>query len=162
MKAILMVKKRLENGEPCAKCVQAEEMLRARGVWDRVSEVVWADERDPSSVGMQIAREHDVKLAPFFVVTEEDGQKRIVTSTLKLIKELGGKRGQRDGDSPALVEPPSPGELAEIRTKLAGKSPADVLGWGLERYGPHLSIAFSGAEDVVLIDMNDTIFCIGV
>lgn len=34
LRKITMVKKLLSSGEPCAKCVQAEEMLKTRGVWD--------------------------------------------------------------------------------------------------------------------------------
>jgi hypothetical protein len=68
MRRIVMVKKRLESGEPCAKCSQAEQMLRDRGVWDAIDQVVWADERDDESEGMRLARRLGVELAPFFVV----------------------------------------------------------------------------------------------
>ena len=44
---VTMVKKRLRSGEPCRKCAQAEDLLKTRGLWDRVDEVVWADEKDP-------------------------------------------------------------------------------------------------------------------
>ena len=52
---VTMIKKRLENGEPCQKCAQAEELLRCRGLWERIDEVVVADVRDPSSTGYQFA-----------------------------------------------------------------------------------------------------------
>lgn len=152
MPRIVMVKKRLENGEPCAKCAQAEELLRKRGVWDRVSEVIWADERDPESPGMQLARKHDVKLAPFFLVSQENGATSVVTSTLAMAKTLAAV-GTDAVDSTPLPATPSQNEIAETCRSLAERSPADVLAWGLERFGQHLSIAFSGAEDVVLIDM---------
>ena len=37
---VTMVKKRLASGEPCRKCAQAEDLLRSRGLWDRIDEVV--------------------------------------------------------------------------------------------------------------------------
>ena len=33
---------------------QAEELLKSRGLWNRIDEVVWADENDPTSPGMQL------------------------------------------------------------------------------------------------------------
>jgi hypothetical protein len=52
---VTMVKKRLANGQPCEKCVQAEELLKRRGLWERIDQVIWADESDPSSAGMKLA-----------------------------------------------------------------------------------------------------------
>ena len=40
-----------------------------------------------------------------------------------------------------------------LRSKLAGQGPARILGEVLESFGQRCAIAFSGAEDVVLIDM---------
>jgi len=44
---VTMVKKRLENGEPCRKCAQAEDLLKNRGLWSRIDEIVVADESVP-------------------------------------------------------------------------------------------------------------------
>lgn len=47
-----------------------------------------ADERDPESEGMLIAKKHNVSLTPFFVV-EEDGQPaKIYTVYFKFVKEV--------------------------------------------------------------------------
>ena len=43
--------------------------------------------------------------------------------------------------------------LAGIATDYAHRSPRDLLALALAEYSPSLGIAFSGAEDVVLIDM---------
>src|SRR5262245_43226821 len=83
---ITMVKKLLLSGEPCAKCAQAEEMLRGRGVWDQIDEVVWAKEGDPESAGARLAQRYGVDLAPFFVIEQEGQGAEVVESTLKLIK----------------------------------------------------------------------------
>src|SRR5690349_10437459 len=83
---ITMVKKLLLSGEPCAKCAQAEDMLRGRGVWEQIDEVVWAKEGDPESPGAQLGRRHGVDLAPFFIIERPGLPAEVVESTLKLIK----------------------------------------------------------------------------
>lgn len=145
---VTMIKKRLLDGSACQKCDQAEDLLRRRGLWDRIDEVVIADEADPASAGMQLGARHHVKLAPFFLVREEDGAETVYESVLKLVKE-------RLADAPPTVQSPQrPAvDIALAERDLAGKHPADILRFGLERYGASLSISFSGAEDVVLIHM---------
>ncbi|HKO92064.1 MAG TPA: phosphoadenylyl-sulfate reductase, partial [Polyangiaceae bacterium] len=55
--------------------------------------------------------------------------------------------------SSELGPPIDPSELADAVQRLESASPAAVLAWGLERFGQSCGIAFSGAEDVVLIDL---------
>src|SRR6478735_2078999 len=83
---VTMVKKLLASGKPCEKCIQAEDLLKRRGLWGRIDEVVWADENDPSSPGMQLAQAKGVTLAPFFIVKDEQGE-QVYTSALGFIKE---------------------------------------------------------------------------
>ena len=146
---LVMVKKRLANGEPCGKCADAERMLKERGLWQRIDEVVWADELDPESAGMQLARKYQVQLAPFFVLHEGAGE-RVLTSTLKLIQEL--TRAETQVSAPAVAHP-SRADLEQAARALSGSEPQEVVRWALERFGARCAIAFSGAEDVVLIDM---------
>jgi phosphoadenosine phosphosulfate reductase len=145
---VTMIKKRLASGEPCPKCVQAEDLLKARGLWPRIDEVVWADESDPASAGMKLAVRFGVNHAPFFLVRDEgEGEAVVYESVLKLIKE-------RLTNNSAPVEPyPAEVDVEAEEARLAGQSPSSILRWGLERYGASLGIAFSGAEDVVLIHM---------
>ena len=82
-----MVKKRLANGEPCRKCADAEDLLKRRGLWNRIDEVLWADENDPSSPGMQLGARLGIGLAPFFVVRGQNGVETVYESVLKFIKE---------------------------------------------------------------------------
>src|SRR6185369_7031994 len=84
---VTMVKKRLLSGEPCKKCVDAETLLKNRGLWSRIDEVVWAIEGDPESAGLKLATQYKVELAPFFVVQDDNGEARVYTSTLSFIKE---------------------------------------------------------------------------
>lgn len=139
---VTMVKKRLASGEPCRKCAQTEDMLRRRGLWERIDEVVWAEEDDPDSPGMQLAARLGVERAPFFVVT--DGSAEVVyESALKLIKErLSAERAAASADVTVPDDAPA-----------ADAEPLDIVRWGLERFGAACAIAFSGADDVVLVDL---------
>jgi len=148
---VTMIKKVLANGSPCQKCIQAEEMLKARGLWTKIDEVVWAVESDPTSQGMQLAAQHQVELAPFFIVKDERGE-RVHTSTLKLVRELSpSPEGNNSAATPVAGNAPINPE--QIESELSGQTPQHILRWGLERFGADLAIAFSGAEDVAVIDM---------
>jgi phosphoadenosine phosphosulfate reductase len=181
---VTMVKKRLRSGEPCRKCAQAEDLLKTRGLWDRIDEVVWADEGDASSPGMVLGARLGVALGPFFVVTSDTGAETVYESVLQFIKEIdrtGGQQGPRPaggaGDRPALAPVASAAgddasatfDLANVEgaaRDLADAHPSAILRWGLERSGAALGIAFSGAEDVVLVHMASetglpfSVFCL--
>ncbi len=149
---ITMVKKRLANGESCRKCTDAEELLKKRGLWSRIDEVVWADENDPTSPGMRLGARLGIGLAPFFVVQEDSGAETVYESVLKFIKE-------RLASPPSAVQASTPaGEDVDAAARdLAERSPSDILRWGLARWGGSFGIAFSGAEDVVLVHMASEI-----
>jgi hypothetical protein len=86
---VIMVKKRLADGSECQKCQEATDHLQARGLWSRIDEIVWADERDPNSAGMQLGARLGVERAPFFVV--RDGQdESVYVSVLQLAKDRFG------------------------------------------------------------------------
>jgi phosphoadenosine phosphosulfate reductase len=144
---VTMVKKRLAGGQPCRKCQQAEDLLRSRGAWERVDRVLWADESEPDGEGMRLARRHGIDTAPFFVIDEGNGTQVAYASVLKLLQER-------------FAEPPSrtlsdlaPGDVAVLERELAARPPAEIVRWALSRFGGECAIAFSGAEDVALIDM---------
>jgi hypothetical protein len=83
---ITMVKKKTRDGAECRKCAEATAHLQGRGLWDRIDEVVWAIEEDPTSPGMVLGDRHGVERAPFFIV--RDGtQEQIYTSVVRLIQE---------------------------------------------------------------------------
>lgn len=134
---ITMVKKRLADGQVCAKCLDAQRLLDERGLAARIDEVVWADEADPASPGWALAAEHHVALAPFFIVRGEGGT-RVVTSVIQLARLLAGE----------VVDP-----SGAVGALPAAEDPEAVVRWALERWGVDCTIAFSGAEDVVLIDL---------
>jgi hypothetical protein len=88
---ITMVKKRLADGTECRKCQDATATLQSRGLWPRIDEVVWANEGDPNSLGMQLSAHFRVDQAPFFIVrdgTRED----VYVSVLQLVRERFGEK----------------------------------------------------------------------
>jgi phosphoadenosine phosphosulfate reductase len=117
-------------------------------LWDRIDEVVLAVEGDKQSAGMRLAQRFGVDTAPFFVVTDEQGE-RVYTSALKFIKECLSERKERPADAASL----SDRELDALAENYRERPPQEIVRWGLERFGKSCAIAFSGAEDVVLIDM---------
>jgi phosphoadenosine phosphosulfate reductase len=142
-----MVKKQLKDGSPCEKCAQTEEMLRRRGLWERIDDVVWAVEGDAQSAGGQLGQRHGVEVAPFFVILDDSGEESVVTSGLKLVRRYFPEAAQ------GRARTRSVDDLASAAHALEGAAPDEILRWGLERHGDRCAIAFRGGEDVVLIDM---------
>ncbi len=151
---VTMVKKRLANGEPCRKCAQAEEMLVRRGLWELVDDVVIADESDLSSAGMILAKEHQIEVAPFFLVGER-GETRVYDSVIKLAKEVLTPLKAAAVDSAQQTSPADDlkSRVEEQADQLKGSAPSKILDFALGELGDRCVIAFSGAEDIVLIDM---------
>ena len=90
---ITMVKKITLDGEPCRKCAEVDEKLSAAGLTDKIDRIVIADERDQDSEGMQLAKEHSVELAPFFIVENDDGSTQIYTVYFRFVKEVLQQKG---------------------------------------------------------------------
>lgn len=165
---VTMVKKKLASGEPCKKCAQAEEMLRRRDLWDQVDDVVWADETDESSPGMQLAKKYAVDIAPFFLV-DRSGGTEVYASAIKIAKDVLSKKKEQQSNRaqagvsvPALTE----AEVVEFAESMRTANAPDIVGRILARLGKKCAIAFSGAEDVALIDMaaksghDFSVFCL--
>ena len=87
---ITMVKKIKADGSPCRKCADVEQRLEAAGLRERINLVVIADERDPDSLGMKLARKHRIDRAPFFIVEDDTGNATIYTIYHQLVKEVLG------------------------------------------------------------------------
>jgi phosphoadenosine phosphosulfate reductase len=147
-----MVKKRLANGNACEKCVQTEQMLRRRNLWHEIDDVVWVIEGDEDSPGSVLARAHGVEVAPFFILASESGSESVYTSPLRMIRDHFPA-----APKPAETSTGQQHDIAELQRRFARSEPEEILGWGLERYGGKCGIAFSGAEEVVLIDMASKI-----
>ena len=85
---ITLVKKIKADGSPCRKCADVEKRLLDSGQMESIDEVAIADERDPSSLGMLLAKQHQVELAPFFLVESDDGTISIYTVYFQFVKEV--------------------------------------------------------------------------
>jgi len=85
---ITMVKKINKDGSPCRKCADVLRQLEENGLLDRIDQIVVADERDPDSEGMLLARKYKVEQAPFFVVEEDKQLTKIYTVYFKFVKEV--------------------------------------------------------------------------
>jgi hypothetical protein len=85
---ITYVKKILTDGSPCQKCADVTEKLETSGQMARIDDVLIADERDPQSPGMLLARQYNVERAPFFVVEGRGEKPLIYTVYLKFVKEV--------------------------------------------------------------------------
>lgn len=150
---ITMIKKRLADGQPCKKCSQADEVLERRGLLSRIDEVVWAEERDAESPGMLLASRFQVDVAPFFLVTQGDGAPSVHTSVAQFAKWLDSLQPRKSTETVIAGSGLMQEELTHLASQMDQAAPQEILRWGLERFGERCSLAFSGAEDVVLLDM---------
>lgn len=182
-----MVKKILRDGSPCAKCDQAEEILRKRGYWEHIDRIVYAREDASESEGMKLAEQFKIDLAPFFIVDDDPGTPRIYTRVFEFIKkELNGlsvnsaedinSSSSESSESATLPKsrgiskptnlPSSPFDINSAKLRYKKSDPISILHDAQLHFAEDLTLAFSGAEDVILIDMavkNQrpfTVFCL--
>jgi len=85
---VTMVKKRLADGSACKKCVEAEDFLKDRGLWNAIDEVVYYEEADPESPGAVLAREHGMERAPFFLFQRPGQPAQAVDSVMRAYRML--------------------------------------------------------------------------
>jgi phosphoadenosine phosphosulfate reductase len=157
---VTMIKKELADGSPCKKCIQAEEILRRRGLWEHIDEVIFAKEADPGSPGMRLAAQHRVELAPFFLVKEGE-RETVYTSVIELMRDRlaspmsAPPPGLTNGHATPAPNDDHPTEVDVfgLNQRFATAEPLAVVDFMLARYGESAAIAFSGAEDVALVDM---------
>jgi len=101
---ITFVKKIKADGEPCRKCLEVEQRLNDEGLMDRINRVVIADERDPGSEGMQIARQYQIDRAPFFIVETGTDQPQIYTVYLQFVKDVLNKKTDEAAEAREILE----------------------------------------------------------
>ncbi len=83
-----MVKKVLRNGAPCRKCAEVLTRLQESSLLDRIDRIVTANEGEPESEGFQLASQHGVDTAPFFIITDEQGKQQVYTSFLRFMRDI--------------------------------------------------------------------------
>ena len=85
---ITLVKKILADGSPCKKCGDVIGKLESSGQMALIDHIAVADERDPESDGIHLAKLHDVNRAPFFIVEEEGKPVVIYTVYMKFVRDV--------------------------------------------------------------------------
>ncbi|MCC6201934.1 MAG: hypothetical protein IT494_02880 [Gammaproteobacteria bacterium] len=85
---IVFVKKLLHDGSACRKCLDVEARLQRDGWMKFIDAVALAQENDPYSDGMRLAAAHGIDIAPFFVVTHDDGRCEAFTVYLRFVREV--------------------------------------------------------------------------
>lgn len=102
---ITLVKKILVDGSPCKKCADVLEKLESSGQIARINRIVVADERDPDSEGMQLAKQYHVERAPFFIVERGDEQEaEIYTVYFKFVREVLEQQGDETAELQEIIK----------------------------------------------------------
>ncbi len=100
---ITFVKKIKIDGTPCAKCADVQDKLEKNGQIKYITKTVIADERDPESEGMLLAKKFNVDRAPFFIVEEENKEPLVYTVYLKFSKEVLGKSANEKDEAADIL-----------------------------------------------------------
>ena len=94
---VIFVKKRLLSGNFCAKCDDVQRKLEESGYLESIDEVVIAEESDPQSRGMLMAKQLGVNFAPFFVVERANEAPVVYTVYFQLVKEVLSHKSSMSG-----------------------------------------------------------------
>jgi len=86
-----MVKKKLEDGRFCRKCVDVDSRLRKADLMQFIDEVVVADTQNPNSPGMRLAENLGVERAPFFVVQSPGKRDLVYTVYRRFLRDIFDK-----------------------------------------------------------------------
>lgn len=86
---ITMVKKIRPDGSLCRKSAEVTQKLDQLKLNDRINTIIFADDREYSSPGLELARRHGVQAAPFFIVEQEDCT-QVYTQYSRFFKEVLG------------------------------------------------------------------------
>lgn len=95
---ITLVKKITLDGNLCKKCEEVQQKMEESGQMDLIDEVLIADERDPSSAGMELASLYHVERAPFFLVEREGEAPEIHTVYFKFVKEVLNQKTREEDE----------------------------------------------------------------
>jgi hypothetical protein len=95
---ITFVKKINLDGSFCKKCDEVQQKMDAAGQNDMIDEVLIADERDPSSSGMELASLYNVERAPFFLVERDGEAPEIHTVYFKFVKEVLNQKTKEEDE----------------------------------------------------------------
>jgi hypothetical protein len=101
---ITFVKKIRADGSACPKCADVQKKLEDNDQLKFITATVIADERDPASEGMVIAKKYAVERAPFFIVEKENQAPVIYTVYLKFAREVLDQKSSAKDEARDLLE----------------------------------------------------------
>lgn len=146
-----MVKKIKEDGEECKKCREVTERLKTGDELSLIDRIVYADVRDPDSEGLKVAKKLNIDIAPFFIV-EGKGNVTVYKTYMELKRKVLDKiTGKEDVKIKKRRRPDF--DIEDLNKEFEKKMPQEVLAWGLKEFHPKIAFAWSGAEDVAVVDM---------
>ena len=70
---VVMVKKRMDDGNDCKRCVEIQQRLDSDGVVS-VEKTLYAEEGVEDSDGVQLSKEYGMRTAPFFLVKQPNSE----------------------------------------------------------------------------------------
>ncbi|WP_028877371.1 hypothetical protein [Teredinibacter turnerae] len=101
---ITLVKKILADGSPCKKCGDVLQKLESSGQIAQIDTILTADERDPESDGMVLAKKLDVDRAPFFVVEKDGAAPLVYTVYMKFVKDVLNQKTEEKDELKEIME----------------------------------------------------------
>jgi|SRR5690554_1907958 len=97
MPKIIFVKKVFPDGTSCRKCNEVLAKLEKTGNIDSISRTVIAQENEPNSEGMILARLHNMDNAPFFIIENDDQTTEVIEKYSDLAQRFFGiKKDDKD------------------------------------------------------------------
>lgn len=90
-KNITIVKKIRPDGSLCRKSAEVSQKLDQLNLNDSIDKVLFADDNDYFSPGLELARRHGVNAAPFFIV-EQENKIQVYTKYSRFFKEVLGQQ----------------------------------------------------------------------
>ena len=80
------------------------DKLESSGQISRIDAIAVADERDPLSEGITLAKQYDVNRAPFFIVEEEGKKPMIYTVYMKFVKEVLNQKTEESEELKEIMD----------------------------------------------------------
>lgn len=85
---IKLVQKIKLDGNSCRKSARVLNDLKELNLLEKIDEIIAADERTSNSAGFNLAKEHQVSSAPFFIVENDEGVSRVYTAYYRFMKDV--------------------------------------------------------------------------
>lgn len=121
--AVIMIKKVMEDGSYCRKCIDVQGKIEQDGVADWIGYTGFAEVTNSESEGARLAKHFEIGTAPFFLVRtfeeEKEGKEwKIVRSYLQLRNMLTKAQAAVEKKIEETAESPDKNEIAKAQHHL--------------------------------------------